>query len=70
VVEPKIKKKKKKSLTLLYKNNKVTDNKIKERTPFIITSDNTKCFGITETKQVKGLYDKTNKQTNTEKNKN
>ena len=47
----------KKSVTLLYTNNKWDEKEIREIPPFIIVT-NIKYLGVTLTKQVKDLYDK------------
>jgi hypothetical protein len=50
-------KKKKKSVVLLYTNDKWAKNEIRKSTPFTITTNNIKYLGVTLTKQVH-LYDK------------
>jgi hypothetical protein len=50
-----------KSVALLYTNDKWTKKEIRKTTSFIIAMNNIKYFGVTITKQVKGLYDKKSK---------
>jgi hypothetical protein len=47
-----------KSMDFLYTNDKWTEKKIRETTPFIIVTNNIKYLGVTLTKEVKDLYDK------------
>ena len=48
----------KKSVALLYINDKWANKEIKETTPFTIATNNIKCLCVTLTKQVKVLDDK------------
>ena len=48
-----------KSMAFLYTKNKQTENDIRETTPFSIVTNNIKYLGVTLTKEVKDLYDKT-----------
>ena len=48
----------KKSVVLLYTNNKRAEKEIMETTPFTTATNNIKYLGVTLTKQVKDLYDK------------
>jgi hypothetical protein len=48
----------KKSVTLLYTNDKLAGKEIRETTPFIVVTNNIKYLSVTLTKQVKDLYDK------------
>jgi hypothetical protein len=48
----------KKTVALLYTNDKGAEKDIKATTPFTIATNNIKYLGITITKQVKDLYDK------------
>jgi hypothetical protein len=48
----------KKSVALLYTNDKLVENEIRETTPFTLAMNNIKYLGVTLTKQVKDLYDK------------
>ena len=41
---------------LLYKDNKLSESKIKKTIPFTIESKRIKCLGINLTKEVKDLY--------------
>jgi hypothetical protein len=41
----------------LYTNGKQDEKEIRETTPFIIATNNTKYLGVTPNKQVKDLYD-------------
>jgi hypothetical protein len=49
--------KKKKSVALLYTNDKWAEREIRETTPFTIAINNIKYLGRTPTKQVKDMYD-------------
>ena len=49
---------KKKSVVLLYTNDKEADREIRETSPFTITTNNIKYSGVTLTKEVKDLFDK------------
>jgi hypothetical protein len=46
-------------VAFLYTKNKQTEKKIRETTPFSIVTNNIKYLGVTLTKEVKDLYDKT-----------
>ena len=48
----------KKSIALLYTNNKWAGKEIRETTPFTIATNNIKYLGVLLTKQGKDLYDK------------
>jgi hypothetical protein len=48
----------KKSVTILYTNDKQAEREIRQTTPFIIASNNIKYLGVTLTKQGKDLYNK------------
>ena len=48
----------KKSVALLYTDNKRTGEEIRESTPFTIATNSIKYLGVTLTKQVEDLYDK------------
>ena len=48
----------KKSVALLYTDNKWAEKEIREPPPFITAKKNTKYLGIILTKQVKDLYDR------------
>jgi hypothetical protein len=48
----------KKSVVLLYINNKWAEKEIKEITPFTVAMNNIKYLGVTLTKQAKDLSDK------------
>jgi hypothetical protein len=48
----------KKSLALLYTNNKWAKNENRETTPFTTTMNNIKYLNVTITNQMKDLYDK------------
>jgi hypothetical protein len=48
-----------KSVAFLYSKYKQAEKEIRETTPFTIVKNNTKYLGVTLTKQVKDLYDKT-----------
>ena len=47
-----------KSVAFLYSKDKQTEKEIREATPFTIVTNNLKFLGVTLTKQVKDLYDK------------
>ena len=47
-----------KSVALLYTDVKWTEIEIRETSSFTIATNNTKCLGVTLTKQVEDLYDK------------
>jgi hypothetical protein len=47
-----------KSVAFLYTKDKQDEKEIRETTPFIIVTNNTKYLGVTLTKEVKDLYDK------------
>ena len=49
----------KKSVTLLYTNDKWVEKEIRETSPFILATNNIIYLGVTLTKQVEDLYDKT-----------
>ena len=51
----------KKSVALLYTNDKWAEKEIRESTPFTTASKNIMYLGVTLTKQVKDLYDKNSK---------
>jgi hypothetical protein len=48
----------KKSVTLFYTANKWTENEVREKIAFTLSTNNIKYFGLIVTKQVKHLYDK------------
>ena len=48
----------KKSVALLYTDDKWAEKEIRETSPFTIATNNIKYLGVTLTKQVKDLYDK------------
>ena len=48
----------KKSVGLLYSNNKETEKEIRETSPFTIATNDTEYFGVTLTKKVKYLFNK------------
>ena len=48
-----------KSVAFLYTKDKWTEKEIRETTPFTIVTNNIKYFGVTLTKQMKDLYNKT-----------
>ena len=48
----------KKSVALLYTDDKRAGEEIRESTPFAITTNSIKYLGVTLTKQVEDLYDK------------
>jgi hypothetical protein len=48
----------KKSLSLVYTNDKLAEKEVRETTSFTIAMKNIKYCGVTLTKQVKDLYDK------------
>jgi hypothetical protein len=48
-----------KSMTFLYTNYKQAEKEIRETAPFTIVTNNIKYLGVTLTKKVKDLYDKT-----------
>ena len=50
--------KSKKSVALLYTNDKEAERKIRETSPFTIATNNIKYLGVTLTKEVKDLFDK------------
>ena len=58
VARYKINSKKKKSVALLYSDDKWTEKEIRETSPFTIATNNIKYLGVTLTKQVEDLYDK------------
>jgi hypothetical protein len=45
-------------MAFLYTNDKLTEEEIKETTPFTIVTNNIKYLFVTLTKEVKDLYDK------------
>ena len=45
--------------SLLYTNDKWAEKEIRKTTPFTIATNNIKYLGVTLTKQVKDLYEKT-----------
>jgi hypothetical protein len=47
-----------KSVAFLYTKDKQHEKEIRESTPFTIVTNNIKYFGVTQTKEVKDLYDK------------
>ena len=47
-----------KSVALLYINDKRSEKEIRKTTPFTIATNNIKYIGVTLSKQIKGLYDK------------
>jgi hypothetical protein len=47
-----------KSVAFLYSKDKWAKKQIREKTPFIIITNNMKYLGVTLTKQVKGMYNK------------
>ena len=47
------------SVAFLYTKNKQAEKEIRETTPFSIVTNNIKYLGMTLTKEVKDLYDKT-----------
>ena len=49
---------KKKSVALLYTNDKLAKKETRESTPFSIATNSIKYLGVTLIKQVKDLYDK------------
>ena len=49
---------KKKSVVLIYTNDKEVDRKIRETSLFTIATNSMKYLGVTLTKEVKDLYDK------------
>ena len=49
---------KKKSVALLYTDDKWAEKEIRETSPFIIATNNIKYLGVTLTKQLKDLHDK------------
>jgi hypothetical protein len=46
-------------VVFLYKKYKQDEKEIREATPFTIVTNNIKYLGVTLTKEVKDLYDKT-----------
>jgi hypothetical protein len=48
----------KKSVALIYTNNKLAEKEIRETTPFTIATNNIKYLDVTLIRQVKDLYDK------------
>ena len=48
-----------KSVTFLYTNDKQAEKEIRETIPFTIVTNNIKYLGVTLTKEVKDLYDRT-----------
>jgi hypothetical protein len=46
-------------VAFLYTKDKQAENEIRETTPFTIVTNNKKYLGVTLTKEVKDLYDKT-----------
>jgi hypothetical protein len=46
-----------KSVALLYTKDKGVKKEIREITPFTIATNNIKCLGVTQTKQVKDQFD-------------
>ena len=49
---------KKKSVALLYINNKEAEKEIRETSPFTVARNHIKYLGVTLTKEVKDLFDK------------
>jgi hypothetical protein len=47
-----------KSVAFLYTKDKQAEKEIRETTPFTIVTNNIKYRGVTQTKEVKDLYDK------------
>ena len=45
-------------MAFLYTKDKQAEKEIRETTPFTIVTRNIKYLGVTQTKEVKGLYDK------------
>jgi hypothetical protein len=45
-------------VAFLYTQDKETEKEIRETTPFIIVTNNTKYLGLTLTKELNDLYDK------------
>ena len=45
-------------MAFLYTQDKETEKEIRETTPFIIVTNNTKYLGLTLTKELNDLYDK------------
>ena len=50
--------KKKKTVVLIYINDKWAEKEVRETKPFTIVTNSIKYLGVTLTKQVKDLYDK------------
>ena len=48
----------KKSVALLYVNDKEVEKEIREISPFTVSTNNIKYLGVTLTKDVKDLFDK------------
>ena len=48
-----------KSVAFIYSKDKQAEKQIREKIPFTIATNNIKYLGVTLTKQVKDLYDKT-----------
>jgi hypothetical protein len=48
-------------MVFLYTKDKRAEKEIRERTPFTIDTNNIKYLGVTLTKEMKDLYDKTDK---------
>jgi hypothetical protein len=48
-------------MTILYTKNKQADKDIRETTPFSIVTNIIKYLGVTLTKEVKDLYDRTSR---------
>jgi hypothetical protein len=44
-------------MAFLYKNDKPAEKEIREATPFTIVTNNIKYLGVTQTKEMKNLYD-------------
>ena len=44
-------------MPFLHTKDKWTEKEIRETTPFTIVTNNIKYLGVTQTKEVKGLYD-------------
>jgi hypothetical protein len=47
-------------VAILYTKNNQAEKEIRETTPFTIVTNNIKYLGVTQTKEVKDLYDKFN----------
>jgi viroplasmin and RNaseH domain-containing protein len=53
-------------MAILYTKDKQAEKEIRETTPFSIVTNTTKYLGMTQTKEVKDLYDKNFKSLNKE----